>query len=86
MKIAHVELVWETLSQFERNELAFDHFLNKLGEALETASVAEAKLIGEMSRELDFALSNTPERTEEIGQIIRKLKLNLIAYLKSAAN
>lgn len=83
MKMDHVELLWESLSQFEKNNLTFADFLDRLGKSLETATVAEAKLIGETTRELDFALTKSASRTGKVRKIISRLKANLVSQLKS---
>ena len=85
MKMDHVDLLWESLSQFEKNNLTFGDFLDRLGKSLETATVAEAKLIGETTRELDFALTKCPTRTGNVRKIISRLKSNLVSQFKSTA-
>lgn len=85
MKIDHVELLWASLSQFEKNNLTFGDFLDRLGKSLETATVAEAKLIGETTRELDFALTKCPARTGNVRKIISRFKSNLVSQFKSTA-
>lgn len=86
MKMEHVELVWESLAQFEKDNLTFGDFIDRLGKSLETATLKEAKLIGEATRELDFSLSAYPGENEKVMVIISKLKSGLISQLKSTAN
>lgn len=86
MKMEHVELVWESLAQFEKERLTFDQFLEHLGTSLETATMTEAKIIGEATRELDFALATSPNANQRVPRIISKLKSGLISQIKSMAN
>jgi len=85
MKMDHIELLWESLSQFEKDKLTFADFLDRLGKSLETATVVEAKLIGETTRELDFALTKSASRTGKVRKIISRLKTNLVTQLKAKA-
>lgn len=85
MKLDHIELLWESLSQFEKEKLTFADFLDRLGKSLETATVAEAKLIGETTRELDFVLTKSASRTGKVRKIISRLKSNLVTQLKAKA-
>ena len=86
MKMEHVELVWESLAQFEKERLTFGDFLEHLGKAIESADVTEARLIGEAARELDFALVTDPGANRKVAQIISRMKHDLLSQLKSTAN
>ena len=86
MKMEHVELVWESLAQFERERLTFGDFLEHLGKSLESADITEAKIIGEAARELDFALATNRGAKRTVTQIIGKMKSRLMSQLKATAN
>lgn len=79
MKKEHIDLVWESLENFDRANISFGDFLEHLGKALESADVSEAKVIGEATRNLEFALvsgSNT-----EVQRILKNLKTKIINQL-----
>ncbi|MBU1105833.1 MAG: hypothetical protein KKB51_04110 [Candidatus Riflebacteria bacterium] len=86
MKMEHIELVWESLAQFERERLTFGDFLEHLGKSLESADIMEAKIIGEAARELDFALATNPNAKIKVTQVIGKMKSRLMSRLKATAN
>ena len=86
MKMEHIELVWESLAQFEKEKLSFGDFLEHLGKSLETASIKEAKIIGEATRELDFAMATSPDAKRKTSQIVEKMKSRLMNQIKATAN
>ncbi|GAB4272570.1 MAG: hypothetical protein Kow0029_11310 [Candidatus Rifleibacteriota bacterium] len=75
MKKEHIDLVWESLNDFEKSNITFSLFLEKLGKALESADVAEAKMIGEATRNIEFALVSGS--TQEVRKLMNELKTNL---------
>lgn len=79
MKKEHIDLVWESLENFDRANISFGDFLEHLGRALESASVSEAKLIGEATRNLEFALVSGSNN--EVQRIMRSLKGKIVSQL-----
>lgn len=79
MKKEHIDLVWESLENFDRANISFGDFLEHLGRALESASVSEAKLIGEATRSLEFALVSGSNN--EVQRIMRSLKGKIVSQL-----
>jgi hypothetical protein len=73
MKKEHIDLVWNSLNDFEKANMSFGDFLDRLGIALESASVSEAKLIGETARNLEFILdSGQKSKTHRLIEALRK--------------
>ncbi|MDD2998133.1 MAG: hypothetical protein EOM80_10665 [Erysipelotrichia bacterium] len=58
MKKEHLDIVWESCSEFERSNISFNEFLEKLGKAMESASTPEARTIGALARNLEHAVSS----------------------------
>ncbi len=81
VKMDQFELIWESLSQFEKENITFDDFLDRMGKSLENATITEAKLIGEATRELDFALTQYPSETGRVRNIMSRLKFDLVSLL-----
>lgn len=79
MKKEHIDLVWESLENFDRANISFGDFLEHLGRALESASVSEAKIIGEATRSLEFALVSGSN--EEVRRIMKSLKAKVVSQL-----
>lgn len=75
MKKEHLDIVWDSCTEFERSEITFTEFLEKLGRALESASTLEAKTIGEMTREVQVAMlsGSFHEMRDILGQVKRKV-------------
>lgn len=86
MKIEHIEMVWESIAQFQASSINFGDFLEKLGKSLESASIEEAKIIGETSRELDFILVAEPWHKKKIERLTGDLRSRLLAQLKATAH
>lgn len=84
MKMEHIELVFESVERFEKASLTLADFLERLGKALESASVREAKAIGEIARKLEYAIFEGAD--EDVASILRKMKVIFLAQLKSNAN
>ncbi|MFZ5950354.1 MAG: hypothetical protein ACOYXC_06595 [Candidatus Rifleibacteriota bacterium] len=79
MKKEHIDLVWESLEDFDRANISFGDFLEHLGRALESASIPEAKIIGEATRNLEFALVSGS--SNEVRRIMKSLKAKVVAQL-----
>lgn len=86
MKIEHIEMVWESIAQFQVSNLNFGDFLDRLGKSLESASLEEAKIIGEASRELDFVLAAEPWHKRKIERITGQLRSRLLTQLKQTSH
>ncbi len=86
MKIEHIEMVWESIAQFQASNINFGDFLEKLGRSLESANLQEAKIIGETSRELDFVIAAEPWHRKKIERITGNLRNRLLAQLKQSSN
>lgn len=82
MKIEHIEMVWESIAQFQKSSINFWDFLDRLGKSLESANLEEAKIIGEASRELDFVLAAEPWHKRKIERITGNLRNKLQTQLK----
>lgn len=82
MKIEHIEMVWASIAQFQKSSINFWDFLDRLGESLESASLEEAKIIGEASRELDYVLAAEPWHKRKIERITGSLRNKLLTQLK----
>lgn len=80
MKMEHVELVWESLEDFEKAGLTFGDLLERFGKALESASICEAKTIGEAARNLEFAIVEGSDH--EVVEILEKMKVSFLFHLK----
>ena len=73
MKKEHIDLVWNSLNDFEKSNMTFGDFLDRLGIALESASLVEAKLIGETARNLEFIInSGEKSKTHNLIQTLRQ--------------
>ena len=86
MKIEHIEMVWESIAQFQKSSINFWDFLDRLGKSLESASLEEAKIIGEASRELDYVLTAEPWHKRKIERITGNLRNKLLVQLKSSSH
>ncbi len=80
MKKEHIDLVWESLENFDRANISFGDFLEHLGRALESATVSEAKIIGEATRNLEFALVSGSSK--EVQRIMKTLKAKVASQLQ----
>lgn len=80
MKKKHVDLVWESLENFDRANISFGQFLEQLGQALESANTAEAKVLGEAARNLEFALVSGSNL--EIRKILNGLRHKVFSRLQ----
>lgn len=72
MKKEHLDIVWDSCSELERANITFGEFLEKLGRAMESATVGEMQLISEMSRNLELALVSGS--SDEILKLLDILK------------
>lgn len=73
MKKEHLDIVWDSCTEFEKANISFGEFLDKLGRAIESADTTEAKFIGEMTRNLEFAMvSGSYEEMKKILDGTRK--------------
>jgi hypothetical protein len=80
MKKEHINLVWQSLENFERANITFNDFLEQLGLALESASVAEGMLIGEATRNLEYALVNGSD--QDVKRVMENLRTNVLKELQ----
>jgi 6,7-dimethyl-8-ribityllumazine synthase len=81
MKKEHLDMVWDSCSEFERANITFSEFLEKLGKALESANVHEAKFIGEITRSLEFAMVSGSY--EEMRKILEGTKKKVAVQIRS---
>jgi hypothetical protein len=86
MKMEHIEMVWASIAQFQNTKLTFGDFLEHLGKSLESATVHEARIIGEAARELDFVIAKEPHKTDKVEGIINELRSKLLSQLKISAH
>jgi len=82
MKKEHLDVVWDSCSEFEKANITFTEFLEKLGKALESASILEAKQIGEMTRNLEFAMVSGSY--DEMKKILDSTKRHVARQIRSA--
>lgn len=80
MKKEHIKLIWESLNEFEKANISFSDFLEHLGKAMESATVAEAKVIGEATRNIEFALVSGSAK--EVKRIMGTLKTSFVPQLR----
>lgn len=67
MKKEHLEIVWDSCSELEKSTISFGEFLEKLGRSLESASLREARFIGDIARSLELAMfSGTNDDVDKI--------------------
>ncbi len=81
MKKEHLDIVWDSCSEFEKANITFGEFLEKLGRAMESASVVEAKYIGEMTRALEFAMVSGSY--DEMKKILDGTKKKIATQIRS---
>ncbi|MDN5278866.1 MAG: hypothetical protein PWR01_2831 [Clostridiales bacterium] len=81
MKKEHIDLVWNSLEDFDKANITFGDFLEHLGKAMESASVSEAKTIGEVTRDLEFAIVSGSSK--EVKRIMKDVKNQIRANLRS---
>ncbi|MGM0598970.1 MAG: hypothetical protein ACQETH_04030 [Candidatus Rifleibacteriota bacterium] len=84
MKKEHIDLVWNSLNDFEKANMSFSDFLDRLGIALESASLPEAKLIGETARNLEFIMNSGQKA--QTHQLIETLRSGLSSQNPIKAN
>jgi len=82
MKKEHLDVVWDSCSEFEKANITFSEFIEKLGRALESANLHEAKLIGEMTRNLEFAMVSGSY--EEMKKILEATKRQIARQIRNA--
>lgn len=84
MKKEHLDVVWDSCSEFEKANITFTEFLEKLGKALESASLVEAKEIGEMTRNLEYAMVSGSY--EEMKKILDGTKRQIARQIRTVEN
>ncbi len=82
MKKEHINMVWQSLENFERANITFNDFLEQLGLALESASVAEGMLIGEATRNLEYALVNGSD--QDVKKVMESLRTKVLKELQGS--
>lgn len=81
MKKEHLAIVWDSCSEFEKANISFGEFLEKLGRAMESASSSEAGAIRELVRNLEFSLvSGSPD---DISYLLDFMKRQVEAKIRS---
>lgn len=80
MKKEHLDIVWDSCSEFAKANISFGDFLEKLGLAMESASLPESRDIGKLARDIDFALdSGAPD---EVIRLVDGMKKQVAAQIR----
>lgn len=81
MKKEHLDIVWDSCSELEKANITFGEFLEKLGRAMESATMGEMQLVSEIARNLEVALVSGS--SDEILKIIDILKHQIAVKIRA---
>lgn len=81
MKQEHIKLVWESLEDFDKANITFGVFLDHLGKAMESATLLEAKMIGEAIRNIDFAMISGSNN--DLKRVITTMKSDFVPKFRT---